>query len=87
MRKPGHQAGRRGRLYGIGAGPGPADLLTLRAVRLLGEVPVVFVPRGDTGDESMALSIIRPFLSGRPGGAGGYRSHDPRPPRPRPGLG
>ncbi len=64
MRKPGHQAGRRGRLYGIGAGPGPADLLTLRAVRLLGEAPVIFVPRGDTGDESMALSIVRPFLTG-----------------------
>jgi precorrin-2/cobalt-factor-2 C20-methyltransferase len=53
----------RGRLYGIGAGPGPADLLTLRAVRLLGEVPVVFVPRGDTGDESIALGIIRPFIT------------------------
>jgi precorrin-2/cobalt-factor-2 C20-methyltransferase len=38
--------------------------LTLRAVRLLGEVPVVFVPRGDTGDASIALSIIRPFITG-----------------------
>ena len=38
--------------------------MTLRAVRLLGEAPVVFVPRGDTGNESMALSIIRPFLTG-----------------------
>jgi len=54
----------RGRLYGIGAGPGSAELLTLKAVRLLGEVPVVFVPRGDTGEVSIALSIIRPFISG-----------------------
>jgi precorrin-2/cobalt-factor-2 C20-methyltransferase len=56
---------RGGRLYGIGVGPGAADLLTLRAVRLLQEVPVLFVPRGDTGDKSRALSIISPFLGGR----------------------
>jgi precorrin-2/cobalt-factor-2 C20-methyltransferase len=63
-RSGGRLPARRGRLYGIGAGPGSADLLTLRAVRLLGEAPVVFVPRGDTGDGSIALSIIRPFISG-----------------------
>jgi precorrin-2/cobalt-factor-2 C20-methyltransferase len=62
-RSEGNLPSRRGRLYGIGAGPGAADLLTLRAVRLLGEVPVVFVPRGDTGDTSIALGIIRPFIS------------------------
>ena len=63
-RPEGRLAPRPGRLYGIGAGPGSAELLTLKAVRLLGEVPVVFVPRGDTGEVSIALSIIRPFVSG-----------------------
>lgn len=63
-RPSGQQAAKRGRLYGIGVGPGAADLLTLRAVRLLKEVPVLFVPRGDTVGESRALGIITPFLSG-----------------------
>lgn len=58
------RTGRRGRLYGIGVGPGAADLLTLRAVRLLQETPVLFVPRGDTGGESRALAIVSPFLTG-----------------------
>jgi len=58
------QAGQGGKLYGIGVGPGAADLLTLRAARLLGEVPVLFVPRGDAVDESRALSIISPLLRG-----------------------
>ncbi len=63
-RPSGGQAGRGGKLYGIGVGPGAADLLTMRAARLLGEVPVLFVPRGDAVDESRALSIISPLLRG-----------------------
>ena len=30
-----------GILYGVGVGPGAPDLLTLRAVRVLGEVDVI----------------------------------------------
>ena len=35
----------RGKLYGIGVGPGDTELLTLKAVRILETVPVVFSPK------------------------------------------
>jgi precorrin-2/cobalt-factor-2 C20-methyltransferase len=38
-------------------------LLTLRAVEILKKVSAVFVPKGDTGEESQALKIVAPFLS------------------------
>lgn len=40
-----------GRLYGIGLGPGDPELMTLKAVRCLGQVPVVayFAKRGRRG--------------------------------------
>lgn len=52
----------KGKLYGIGLGPGIPELLTLRAVQILQEVPAIFVPRGDTGEESVARKIISPFV-------------------------
>lgn len=51
----------KGRLFGLGVGPGDVELLTLKAVRVLREVPVIFVPRGDTGERSQAYAIISSF--------------------------
>lgn len=51
-----------GRLYGIGVGPGDPGLLTLKAVRMIQEAPVILVPKGDSGEKSQAMSIISPFL-------------------------
>jgi len=48
---------RIGRLYGVGLGPGDPELVSLKAARILSEVPVIFVPKG--GQESRALSIIK----------------------------
>lgn len=52
----------KGILYGIGVGPGDPELLTLKAVRALGEVDVVFAASSTKNDYSTALSIARPHL-------------------------
>lgn len=51
-----------GTLYLVGVGPGDPDLLTLKAVRLLGSVPVVAYTRSDRGG-TMALDIARQHVS------------------------
>jgi precorrin-2/cobalt-factor-2 C20-methyltransferase len=48
-----------GKLYVIGVGPGDPELLTLKAVRILGEVGCIFVPKGKEEGDSIALSIVR----------------------------
>lgn len=50
-----------GRLIGVGVGPGAPDLLTLRAVRVLAEVPVVAWPAA-AGQPSLARAIAAPHL-------------------------
>ncbi len=51
-----------GRLYGIGVGPGDPELLTLKAHRILQQVPLVCVPQAKTSGDSLALGIVRKFL-------------------------
>ncbi len=46
-----------GTLYVIGTGPGDPELLTVKAVRILKEVPVICVPKGREKGRSLALSI------------------------------
>ncbi|MDB4966491.1 MAG: cobI [Myxococcales bacterium] len=50
------------RLYGVGAGPGAPDLLTLRAIKVLREVDVLALPRSNDWGESVAWSIVQPAL-------------------------
>ncbi len=52
-----------GVLYGLGVGPGDPELVTLKAHRVLGEVPVIAWPAPQSG-ESLARSIIAPWLRG-----------------------
>ena len=52
-----------GVLYGLGVGPGDPELVTLKAHRILGEVPVIAWPAPQSG-ESLARSIIAPWLRG-----------------------
>ena len=56
---------KKGKLYGIGVGPGDTELLTLKAARILKSVPVVFTPKSSKEKDSIALSIVKPILEER----------------------
>jgi precorrin-2/cobalt-factor-2 C20-methyltransferase len=49
---------RLGKFYGVGIGPGDPELLTIKAMRILGSVPLIFVPKAKITDEGMALQIL-----------------------------
>jgi precorrin-2/cobalt-factor-2 C20-methyltransferase len=49
----------KGKLYGIGVGPGDPELMTLKAVRLIKECDVLVVPVKKRGEESVALEIAK----------------------------
>ena len=52
-----------GTLYGLGVGPGDPELITLKALRILKEAPVLAWPALLEGD-SLARSIAEPHLDG-----------------------
>jgi precorrin-2/cobalt-factor-2 C20-methyltransferase len=52
----------RGRLYGIGVGPGDTELLTLKAARLVSQAKVIAYP-APNGGESLARRIVAPLLA------------------------
>ena len=49
----------KGKLYGIGVGPGDPELMTLKAKRLIEECDIVAVPVKKEGEGSVALNIAR----------------------------
>ncbi|QOV62450.1 cobalt-factor II C(20)-methyltransferase [Kosakonia pseudosacchari] len=51
-----------GKLYALSTGPGAADLITVRAARILGTLDVLYAPAGRKGGDSLALSIVREYL-------------------------
>ena len=55
----------RGRLYGVGVGPGDPELLTRKAVRVIEEADVVFSPKARVKTESVARTIVEQAV-GRP---------------------
>ena len=56
---------KKGKLIGIGVGPGDTELLTLKAAKVLKTVPVIFSPKSAKEKESIALSIVKPVLEER----------------------
>ena len=53
----------KGRLYGVGVGPGDPELMTLKAVRVIRECPVIAFP-GTCGEDSLAFRIARQAVPG-----------------------
>ncbi len=41
-----------GKLYALSSGPGAADLITVRAARILGQLDVLYAPAGRKGGDS-----------------------------------
>lgn len=52
----------KGKLYGIGVGPGDPELVTLKAKRLLEEVDCIAIPKPGANKESLAMSIVGSML-------------------------
>ena len=55
---------KQGILYGVSVGPGDPELLTLKAVRILGEADVVAVPSSG-GEQGVAHRIVERYLAGK----------------------
>jgi precorrin-2/cobalt-factor-2 C20-methyltransferase len=54
----------KGKLYGIGTGPGDPDLLTLKAINTIEKCSVIAVP--NTGEsEKVAYSIVEKYIAGK----------------------
>jgi precorrin-2/cobalt-factor-2 C20-methyltransferase len=51
-----------GTFYGIGVGPGDPDLITLKAIKVLGQVDIVFAAASTKNHHSLAMDIARPHI-------------------------
>ena len=50
------------KLYGVGVGPGDSELLTLKAVKIIGNCEVIIAPSAMAGGTSIALDTAREFI-------------------------
>ncbi len=55
----------KGRLYGLGVGPGDPELVTVKGVRLLQEADVIAVPDKGCGEKT-ALAIVAQYVADKP---------------------
>ena len=51
-----------GTLYGIGVGPGDPDLITMKAVKILKQVDIVFAAASTKNNHSLAVNIAREHI-------------------------
>jgi precorrin-2/cobalt-factor-2 C20-methyltransferase len=51
-----------GHFYAVGVGPGAADLLTLRAARIIETADLIISPQAQGSARSLALEAVRPLL-------------------------
>ncbi len=55
----------RGKVYGVGVGPGDKELITLKAVRILKESDIVALPVTAGGDK-VAYDIVKDYIKDKP---------------------
>lgn len=48
-----------GKFFGLGVGPGDPELVTLKAIRILGEVNTICVPVSSADRDSLALQVVK----------------------------
>ena len=51
----------KAKLYGVGIGPGDPELLTLKALRIIRESPVIALPGSDP-KETVAYKIVKGLI-------------------------
>lgn len=54
---------KTGTFYGIGVGPGDPELITLKAVRIINKVDVIFAASSIKNKHSLAVEIAKPHIS------------------------
>ena len=55
----------KGKLYGIGTGPGDPELLTIKAVNAIQKCDVIAVPVAGSGGERTAFSIVEKYIKSK----------------------
>lgn len=53
-----------GTLYGIGVGPGDPELISIKAVRIIQKVQIIFSASSTKNQYSLAVKIVSPYLPG-----------------------
>ena len=55
----------KGKLYGIGTGPGDPELLTLKAINTIEKCEVIAVPKTSGDSEKAAFAIVEKYIAGK----------------------
>ena len=55
----------KGKLYGIGTGPGDPELLTLKAINTIERCSVIAVPKTSGDSEKVAFTIVEKYVAGK----------------------
>lgn len=53
----------KGKLYGVGVGPGDPELITVKAVRVIKEADIIFTAASSKNSYSLAVEIASPYIS------------------------
>lgn len=53
----------KGKMYGIGVGPGDSELMTVKAARIVSNADIILTPKTEKKDGSVALNIAKPYIT------------------------